>query len=528
MRGMKWNTSSKLGSISQQHLRQRLLIAMAVLLVPMLLASTASIFFHKSAASTSRYVLVLGQMVQGVAKLKGFAAQLETDRVYNPEEAKTIYTQTLGYYSALRAADPDGDEIEEASESETRSTLDARSDEVGINPVLLSQELGLANAEMPEDLANIWEEEDEAWEETAGAEDEEELSLENAVGSFLLVAAEIFADGQQDAATLDRFWAEADKLSSEVLADVSMQLNERAQTAGYAPVYLAVLVLVIALFGAVFAWFTVVRPLIHEVLRIQAALQEEARAAKSSDMAKTQFLATISHELRTPMNGVIGAAQLLELVDLPEEDKELIDILNSCADSQMALIEEILTFGEIEAGALRIKAEPMEVNAFMKNATSFATILAQKKDLSFNLEVPEGAPVVLGDAKRLRQVIVNLVGNAVKFTEEGSVSVKATVERIDGSEEGVFRVAVTDTGMGIAPEHQAQIFERFMQGDSSSSRKAGGTGLGLSIALGIAHESGGDISLESELGKGSTFTFEMKTKIVNANDGTSPTERNVA
>lgn len=271
-----------------------------------------------------------------------------------------------------------------------------------------------------------------------------------------------------------------------------------------------------------------VRPLIHEVLRIQAALQEEARAAKSSDMAKTQFLATISHELRTPMNGVIGAAQLLELVDLPEEDKELIDILNSCADSQMALIEEILTFGEIEAGALRIKAEPMEVNAFMKNATSFATILAQKKDLSFNLEVPEGAPVVLGDAKRLRQVIVNLVGNAVKFTEEGSVSVKATVERIDGSEEGVFRVAVTDTGMGIAPEHQAQIFERFMQGDSSSSRKAGGTGLGLSIALGIAHESGGDISLESELGKGSTFTFEMKTKIVNANDGTSPTERNVA
>jgi signal transduction histidine kinase len=257
-------------------------------------------------------------------------------------------------------------------------------------------------------------------------------------------------------------------------------------------------------------------------------LDAERIRAQQADMAKTQFLATISHELRTPMNGVIGAAQLLELVDLPEEDKELIDILNSCADSQMALIEEILTFGEIEAGALRIKAEPMEVNAFMRNATSFATILAQKKDLSFNLEVPEGAPVVLGDAKRLRQVIVNLVGNAVKFTEEGSVSVKATVERIDGSDEGVFRVAVTDTGMGIAPEHQAQIFERFMQGDSSSSRKAGGTGLGLSIALGIAHESGGDISLESELGKGSTFTFEMKTKIVNANDGTSPTERNVA
>ena len=526
MRGKKWNTSSKLGSISQQHLRQRLLITMAVLLVPMLLASSASIFFHKSAASTSRYVLVLGQMVQGVAKLKGYAAQLETDRVYDPEEAKTTYIQTLGYYSALRAADPDGDEIVEETESETRSALDARTDEVGIDPVLLSQQLGLADAEMPEDLANIWEEEEEAWEEVAATE--EELSLENSVGTFLLVAAEVFADGRQDAATLDRFWGEADKLSSELLADVSMQLNTRSQTAGYAPVYLAVLVLVIALFGAVFAWSTVVRPLIREVLRIQAKLQEEARAAKSSDMAKTQFLATISHELRPPMNGVIGAAQLLELVDLPEEDKELIDILNSCADSQMALIEEILTFGEIEAGALRIKAEPMEVNAFMKNATSFATILAQKKDLSFDLDLPEGAPVVLGDAKRLRQVIVNLVGNAVKFTEEGSVKVNATVERIDGTDEGVFRVAVSDTGMGIAPEHQAQIFERFMQGDSSSSRKAGGTGLGLSIAQGIAHELGGDISLESELGKGSTFTFEMKTKIVDANDGTSPTERNVA
>ncbi len=524
MSGEKRQSDTKLGSIDQHHLRRRLLATIAVLLVPMFFASVASVFFHQSAAATSRYVLAIGQMMENVAKLKGYAAQVETSRAFDETEAQNTYVRALGYYSALRAADPDGDEIMEDSESETRQALNDRTIAAGINPIDLSRELGLLGNEMPEDLEGIWEEEDEAWEAEAASG----VSLENAIGTILLAAAEVFADGKKDLETLNAYWAEANQLSSEQLEHVSAVLTEKAQTAGELPVFLSVLVFVIALFAAVFAWFTVARPLIREIIRIQSELQEEAQAARASDMAKTQFLATISHELRTPMNGVIGAAQLLELVDLPEEDRELIDILNSCADSQMALIEEILTFGEIEAGALRMKSEPIDVKDFMKNATSFATILAQKKDLTFHLEMPEKAPEILGDAKRLRQVIVNLVGNAVKFTEQGSVHVSATVAHAEGSQDAVFSVAVTDTGAGIAPEDQAKIFERFVQADSSSSRKAGGTGLGLSIAQGIAQEANGDITLESEVGKGSTFTLTIPTKLNTANSGASQDKRNAA
>ena len=524
MSGKKQNSSSKLGSIDQHHLRQRLLITMVVLLVPMFVASAASVFFHQSAAATSRYVLVIGQMMEGVAKLKGHAAQIETSRTYDEAEAQKTYVRALGFYSALRAADPDGGDIMEDTDSETRQALNDRTSEAGIDPISLGQELGLLGNEMPEDLEGIWEEEDEEWETSSSSV----VSLENSIGTILLAAAEVFADGKSDPATLEAFWTEANQLSSEQLEHVNAVLTQKSQTVGELPVFLSVLVFVIALFAAVFAWFTVARPLVREILRIQSELQEEAQAARASDLAKTQFLATISHELRTPMNGVIGAAQLLELADLPEEDRELVDILNSCADSQMALIEEILTFGEIEAGALRMKSEPIDVKDFMKNATSFATILAQKKDLSFHLEVPENAPEILGDAKRLRQVVVNLVGNAVKFTDAGSVHVSATVAHAEGSEDAVFSVAVTDTGAGIAPEDQTKIFERFVQADSSSSRKAGGTGLGLSIAQGIAQEANGDITLESEVGKGSTFTLTIPTKLTTANSGASQDKRNAA
>ncbi|MCP4823324.1 MAG: HAMP domain-containing histidine kinase [Shimia sp.] len=490
----------------------------------MFVASVASVYFHQSAAATTRYVLTMGQMVEAVSKLKGHAAQLETSRGYDAAEAQETYVRAFGYYSALRAADPDGDEIEEDTEAVTRQALNERTREAGVDPIALGTELGLLGNEMPEILEDIWEEEEETWEAGAG----EEVSLENVIGTILLAAAEIFADGKTDPSSLEVFWAEVNTLSSEQIDHVNAVLTQQSQTAGELPVFLSVLVFVIALFAAVFAWFTVARPLVAEILRIQSELQEEAQAARASDMAKTQFLATISHELRTPMNGVIGAAQLLELVDLPEEDRELIDILNSCADSQMALIEEILTFGEIEAGALRMKSEPIEVKGFMKNATSFATILAQKKDLSFHLEVPENTPEILGDAKRLQQVVVNLVGNAVKFTDAGSVHVSATVVQAEGTEDAVFSVAVTDTGAGIAPEDQAKIFERFVQADSSSSRKAGGTGLGLSIAQGIAQEANGDITLESEVGKGSTFTLTIPTKLSTASNGASQNKRNAA
>ncbi|MDA5555820.1 sensor histidine kinase [Shimia sp. MMG029] len=511
---------TKIGSLSQQHLRNRLFAAMAVLMIPLAVASAASVFFHKSAAVGSHYVLAFGQLLEGVAQIKGDLAQVESGRKDVLEDTERDYAKTLGLFSALRAADPDGDEVMEESTAETRQELTDRTIEAGINPIALSQQLGLYGHDMPEDLVDLWEEENEWQTEVA-----DDLSLESAVAAILLATAEIIVDEKTDHASFTKFWAAYDNLPADQIAHVSAVLREKSMLAGRAPVYLSALVLIIAIFAAVFAWVFVALPLIKEIVRMTKELRQEARAARASDMAKTQFLATISHELRTPMNGVIGAAQLLEMIDLPDEDKELIEILNSCADNQMALIEEILTFGEIEAGALRIKPEPMDVTQFMKNATSFATVLAKKKDLSFELSLPEDETIILGDEKRMRQIVVNLVGNAVKFTEQGSVKVKASIVPSENPNEGVFRVAVTDTGPGIEPDMQTRIFDRFTQGDSASNRKAGGTGLGLSIARGIAMEAKGDITLESSVGFGSTFTFEMPTEIITPS--TSTTEKKV-
>lgn len=516
-------TSPDMGSIDRTHLRRRVVFAMAILLIPLIMASTASVLFHGTSAVNTRYVLTLGQLVEGMAHLNGHVARLESDRANDPEAAVNTYVKTLGLYSALRAADPDGDDVQGESDSATPEALADRTVDLGIDPVGLSNELGLLGHEMPPELAAIWEQEEE-WSVLV----DEVPSLEVSFGITLLRAADIFVDKDHSAATLDAFWAASGTVPDEQLAEVSSVLNQTSMQAGQAPIYLAGAVLAIVLAAAVLAWGLIVRPLIHEIVRIQAALRQEADAARAADRAKTQFLATVSHELRTPMNGVIGAAQLLEISDLPEEDKELVDILNSCADGQMALIEEILTFGEIEAGALSMEDEPMDVKKLMRNATSFATILANNKGLELTVIVPKDAPEILGDARRLRQVIVNLVGNAVKFTDAGSVIVEAIIEQPGASDQAEFRIVVTDTGPGIATDQHTRIFDRFSQGDSSSSRKAGGTGLGLSIAQGIAREAQGDITLVSELGQGSTFTFHMPTKVTSDVQDASQDERNAA
>lgn len=495
------------------HLRRRVFLALAVLLVPLLVASAASVFFHHSAADRARYTMALGNLVEGVSYLEGQVARLEAGHVVDPVASKKAFTETLGLYGALRAADPDGDEILEGSEAPQREALSILTDRLGINPIELSNRLELAGHEMPDELVPIWEEEGE-W----SAEGETALSLEASVGAILLSGARIFVDGKQDEASINKFWQSTELLSDEKQTNVRQVLQNSAVQSGKAPEMLTMAVLGIVLLAAILAWFGVVRPLIRQTMQIQSALEKEAAAARAADMAKTQFLATISHELRTPMNGIIGAAQLLAHSDLSEDDKEMVDILVSCSDGQMALIDEILTFGEVEAGALSMVEEPVDVAKLMRDATSFAKIAADKKGLDLDISVPQDLPVILGDHKRLRQVIVNLVGNAVKFTEQGGVSVQATLEPSEGSDDAVFRVFVSDTGPGIAGKHQTKIFDRFTQGDSSSSRKAGGTGLGLAIARGIARQAKGDISLDSELGTGSTFTLTLPTQIVGAQD----------
>lgn len=243
-------------------------------------------------------------------------------------------------------------------------------------------------------------------------------------------------------------------------------------------------------------------------------LDAERVRAQEADRAKTQFLATISHELRTPMNGIIGAVQLLELSDLDEDDVDNLEILKTCSESQMALIEELLTFGALEAGKMRLEEDVLELAPALKTATGFATIAADGKGIAFNVVVNEDAPAFETDAKRLQQIVVNLVGNAIKFTETGSVEVRANLERGDDDQSCSLRIAVKDTGPGIPISEQSRIFERFTQVDETSTRKAGGTGLGLAIARTIARAMGGDITVESTPGEGAMFVLEIPVSIL--------------
>jgi PAS domain S-box-containing protein len=250
-----------------------------------------------------------------------------------------------------------------------------------------------------------------------------------------------------------------------------------------------------------------------ELRRVNLQLEQTAAAADAASRSKSEFLANMSHEIRTPLNAIIGLAELLRDDPLSAQQRHSVSLIENSGQTLLRVIDDILDFSKVEAGRLTLMHEPFDPVQAIRDVVAILQVRAQQQGITLQAELTPGCPpAVLGDGARVRQVLLNLIGNAIKFTSRGGVTVTVAPKTNDQGE--WLQVRVIDTGIGIDAAAQSRLFEPFTQAESSTARRFGGTGLGLAISRRLIALMGGRIGLSSEVGAGSTFWFEIPSQPV--------------
>jgi len=306
----------------------------------------------------------------------------------------------------------------------------------------------------------------------------------------------------------DRLVVTANRLRNDI------QVEQREATVN---TYARLAVAVAALTAAMVAVMVLLARQLQQMQEAQRRLEilsaeraEQAAAADAGNRAKSAFLATMSHEIRTPLNGLIGSVDLLRDTGLSGEQLRHVQVIHECGDALLSLIDDLLDISKLESGTIQLEARPFDVTTLVRGVFNVVAARASAKGIALMVDCPDIA--MTSDPTRIRQVLLNLVGNAVKFTERGSVSVRARMLPGIGAGGGtMIRFEVSDTGIGIADEAQSRLFRDFQQVDASITRRYGGTGLGLAISRRLVEAMGGSIGLTSQVGKGTTFWFQLPT-----------------